>query len=259
MENQDKPALQRTRILVVDDEKVIRDLFTRVLGAQDVQVTTVGSGEEAVDKIRKEPFDVVFLDMVMPGMDGLETFKVLKQIKPEIATVMMTGFAVEHKIKEALSLDAFDYLYKPFDVSEIMATLKKAAKRKYLKPVGRIVLADNSLDTCETLRDLLVYEGYQVFIALDGQEALFKVKDKKPNLVLSNISLPDTDGIEILQKIREIDDEIRVIFLIGLADEEKAKQAMKLGAYDCVTEPIDHNYLKNSVLIGVLGSVSKDI
>ena len=63
----------------------------------------------------------------------------------------------------------------------------------------------------------------------------------------------------MLQKIREIDDEIRVIFFIGLADEEKAKQAMKLGAYDCVTEPIDHNYLKNSVLIGVLGSVSKDI
>jgi len=242
---------------VVDDEEIIRDLFTRILKAEGVQVTTVASGEEAVDKIRKESFDVVFLDMVMPGMDGLKTFKALKRIKPEIAIVMMTGFAVEHKIKEALRLDALDYLYKPFDISEIMMVLKRAAKRKGLKPIGRIVLADDNLHTCETLRDLLVHEGYQVFIAVNGKEALFKVKDKKPNLVLSNITLSDTDGIEMLQKIREIDERIRVIFLAGLADEEKAKQAMKLGAYDCVTEPIDHNYLKNSILIGVLGSMSK--
>ncbi len=130
MENQDKPALQRTRILVVDDEKVIRDLFTRVLRAQDVQVTTVESGEEAVDKIRKEPFDVVFLDMVMPGMDGLETFKVLKQIKPEIAIVMMTGFAVEHKIKEALSLDSFDYLYNTIRCFRDYGHFKKGGQKK---------------------------------------------------------------------------------------------------------------------------------
>lgn len=252
MENQSKPAFQGTRILVVDDEKVIRDLFTRILEAEGAQVTTVGSGEEAVDKIRKEPFDIVFLDIVMPGMDGLETFKVLKRIKPEIVVVVMTGFAVEHKIKEALRLDAFDYMYKPFDVSEIMTTIKKAVKRKNLKPVGKIVLVDSNLHTCETLRGLLVYEGHQVFIAVNGEEALAKVKDKKPNLVLSNIRLPDTDGIEILKKIREIDEETKVVFIVSPADEEKAKQAMKLGAYDCVTEPIDAHYLKHSILLGVL-------
>lgn len=113
-------------ILVVDDEKRVCELFHEILKEEKHRVTSVTSGEEAVKRMKREPFDVVFLDVVMPGMDGLEAFKAIKRLNPKAIVVMMTGFAVEEKIKEALRLGAIDYLTKPFDVDEILTIAQVA-------------------------------------------------------------------------------------------------------------------------------------
>jgi len=76
-----------------------------------------------------------FTDIVMPGMDGIATFRALRKLKPDLPVVIMTGFAVEDKIEEAMSLGAMDYLYKPFDIWEIIAILKRLEKKNRLKPV----------------------------------------------------------------------------------------------------------------------------
>ncbi len=126
------------KILVVDDEKVMRDLFTRVLNLKGYQVTTAESGKEAVEKVKEKEFDIAFIafvDVVMPDMDGVETVKAIKNINPNVHVVMMTGFAVEDKIKEAMQAGAMDYLYKPFDIMEIMTVIGKVEKKAKLKPL----------------------------------------------------------------------------------------------------------------------------
>lgn len=121
------------KILVVDDEQVMRDLFTRVLKLKGYIVTTVESGKEAVERVKEEEFDTTFIDVVMPEMDGVETFKAIKEVNPKVHGVMMTAFAVEDKIKEAMQEGAIDYLYKPFDIAEIMTVIGKVEKKAKLK------------------------------------------------------------------------------------------------------------------------------
>lgn len=130
--NQRKSAPRKAAsisVLVVDDEKVMRDLFKRVLEVRGYSVTVAESGEQAVDSIRKNPFDVVFLDIVMPGMDGVKTLKAIKKVSQQTPVVMMTGFAVGVEIGQALKLGAEDCLRKPFDIVEIMRVIEKVLKR----------------------------------------------------------------------------------------------------------------------------------
>lgn len=127
--------MAKMRILVVDDEEIIRDLFKRALGIKGYPVIVMESGKEVVEKVKKEEFDIAFVDVVMAGMDGVETMKAIKKIDPKVHIVMMTGFAVESKIKEAMQSGAIDYLYKPFDIVETMAMIGKVEKKAKLKPL----------------------------------------------------------------------------------------------------------------------------
>lgn len=117
-------------VLVVDDEQVILDLFSRVLGIKGYRVATAKDGREAVDKMKEKPSDIVFLDVVLPGMDGVETLKAIRKVSPKTAVVMMTGFSVEAKIEECLKSGACECLYKPFDIVEIMRAIEKALAKK---------------------------------------------------------------------------------------------------------------------------------
>jgi len=123
------------KVLVVDDEQVIRNLFARILTVKGHGVICVDNGKDALQKVMEQSFDIVFTDIVMPGTDGIATFKALRKLKPNLPIVIMTGFAVEDKIEEAMRLGAVDYLYKPFDISEIILILKRLEKKRKLKPV----------------------------------------------------------------------------------------------------------------------------
>lgn len=130
------PALP-ARILVVDDESVIRDLFTRVLALKGYTAVCAKSGPEALDTLKAagQDFLMAFLDIIMPGLDGVETLQEIRALRPDLPVVMMTGYAVEGKIKEAMAAGAFDYMFKPFDIAEIVTHIQKVTKRKALKPL----------------------------------------------------------------------------------------------------------------------------
>lgn len=111
-------------ILVVDDEKDIRDFFRDALECKGFKITTAPTGNEAVEEVKKASYDCVFLDMVMPGLNGLETFLALKDINPEIKVVLMTAYSVEDLIKKALEKGAITCLYKPFKLKELFNILE---------------------------------------------------------------------------------------------------------------------------------------
>jgi len=116
------------KILVVDDEETIRSVFKTIFERMykgKYQVSIVKSGKEAIKKLKEENFDVVFVDILMAEMDGLDTLKALKEIKPDIVAIMMTGLIDEDKRETAMKLGAFDYLHKPFELSELITVLDK--------------------------------------------------------------------------------------------------------------------------------------
>ncbi len=98
----------------------------------------------------------------------------------------------------------------------------------------------------------LMAQGYEVYKAENGLAAIQMVKDKKPQLVLLDIVMPGMNGIDTLKEIKKIDPDLPVIMVTGVTDEEIAKSAVDLGAYDYVTKPIDFEYLNTTILIKLL-------
>lgn len=114
------------KILVVDDEKVVRDFLTRFLKLKSLEVETAESGFAAIKLAEKEKFDLVFLDVRMPKIDGLQTFRRLKKLTPGSKYIMMTGYAVDDLLEQAKNEGAIVSLKKPFDIDELTAVLKTA-------------------------------------------------------------------------------------------------------------------------------------
>lgn len=103
----------RIRVLVVDDEEVVRLSYRRVLSDGSFTVMAAGDGDEALNLMDGGRFDVVLLDMRMPGMDGMEVLRAIKQRWPQSEVVVVTGYPSIETAKEAVKLGAYDYLAKP--------------------------------------------------------------------------------------------------------------------------------------------------
>ena len=122
--NQTKQAF---RVLVVDDDEEIGRLFQRLLGGPQV-VEVARDGYEALEKARQTQYGLVFLDVKLPGMNGVQTLETLKELLPDAVVVMMSGYSVEEEIQRAMSMGAQDFLAKPFeDLDEIM-TIEEVAR-----------------------------------------------------------------------------------------------------------------------------------
>ena len=115
------------RVLVVDDEEEIGILFQRLLGG-DQKVTVARDGYEALDKAKDQVFDLVFLDVRLPGMDGVETLEQLKKILPDAVVVMMSGYTVEEEIRRAMAMGAQDFISKPFKDPDQIMTIEQVAR-----------------------------------------------------------------------------------------------------------------------------------
>lgn len=103
----------KIRVLVVDDEEVIRLCYRRVLSGDGFSVVSVVDGREALELIEAKKFDVILLDLRMPGLDGLQVLKAIKDRSPESEVVIVTGYPSIDTAKEAVRLGAYDYLAKP--------------------------------------------------------------------------------------------------------------------------------------------------
>ena len=117
--------------------------------------------------------------------------------------------------------------------------------------MAKILVVDDEIEVCKMLEEFLSTKGYEVFWALNTDEALKIVKAEKPQLVLLDIIMPEKDGLECMAGIKEIDSTIEVIMVTAVKDEERAMKAMDLGAYDYITKPIDLDYLENSIMFNI--------
>lgn len=121
--------MARNRVLVVDDERNQREIYTLILEDDGFEVTTAQSGEQAVRLARENDFDLVLTDYKMTGMDGLTLLSELVQIDPSIIVVMMTAHGSVESVKEALRAGAFDYLEKPVDRDQLLKVVESALVR----------------------------------------------------------------------------------------------------------------------------------
>lgn len=123
---------EQPRILIVDDEQIVRESLTNWLKEESYQVEAAENGTLALEKIRQSPFQVVLLDLKMPGMDGIQVLTELKKDFPDIEVIIMTAYGSVNTAVEAIKAGAYDYIVKPFDPEEVALLIKKILEHKNL-------------------------------------------------------------------------------------------------------------------------------
>lgn len=113
-------------ILIVDDDPQLRQSFEKLLSAEGHKVRTAPSGEVGLSLVRQDTPDLVIMDVRLPGMSGLETFLAMRRIEPKLPVIIMTAFGTTETAIEATKLGAFEYVLKPFEVPDMLATIEKA-------------------------------------------------------------------------------------------------------------------------------------
>lgn len=188
--------MPREKILVVEDEKDLRQICIRVLSAQGYQVTTVENGLLAVKIASHEPFDLLLTDFKMPWMDGLETVQRIKELHPDIVCVIMTGFGTMDTAVKALQLGIAEFLIKPFTPDMLVAAIAKAMEKAHLR-------RENI-----RLRALIpLFELGQTFMSTMAEEQLsrrvLKVAQQETRATKAALILLDQDGQQLAAHIGE--------------------------------------------------------
>jgi DNA-binding NtrC family response regulator len=120
------------KVLLVDDEKEFLETMSERMKARGMEVTTAQSADQALSLIGKTSFDAIVMDFQMPGMDGMEALKAIKNKKPELQIILLTGYATVEKTVEAMKVGATDFLEKPADLEALAKKIKKAKAEKML-------------------------------------------------------------------------------------------------------------------------------
>ena len=150
--------LTGARLLVVDDERGLREMLEIVLAKRGFAVATAGTGEEALARCERERFDLIIQDVRMPGMGGLRLLEKLRGLCPETPVVIMTAYSTWDSATEAMRLGAFDYVRKPFVTEEFVKLIGRAIEHQRLRRSGLGKLLDEKgpliVGTNQSMRDL---------------------------------------------------------------------------------------------------------
>ena len=113
--------------------------------------------------------------------------------------------------------------------------------------MSRVLIVDDEPHAVELLSEFLTGKGYEVLTASNGDEALCRVKEERPHLILLDVCMPKMSGLEVLRRVREIDQEVGIIMVTAVHEEETGRKALTMGAFDYITKPLDLRYLEQSL------------
>ena len=213
-------ANTKIKVLVVDDEKIIRDFFGRLLSLQGLEVIEAEDGYKAAELAKGNKFDLYFIDVRMPGMDGLETFRQIRQIHPEALVVMMTGYALDNILEQAQKEGASGSIRKPFAIGEIKGIVEKAAREKN-KEVSNILVIDDDQAVLNFFGNFLKAKNQKYSLVNNAKGALELIQREKFDLIFLDLVLKDADGLEFYKNIKEILPQAQIVIITGYHDKAK--------------------------------------
>ena len=231
------------KILVVDDDRDLALGLAEMMEMMDHQVSVVHSGEDAVSTFTAEHFDIAFMDMKLPGINGVEAFAQIRQSKPDARVVMMTGFRVDQLLEQAVEHGAVRILRKPFTPDEIFGALGE------IEPEGIILIADDDPDFCESIEPALADAGYRVLVAHTGQDALDKVVNGDVNLLVLDLRLPIISGIEVYRELKRLGRAVPTIIVTGYRAEELGSidELQSMSVTGCLFKPFEMKQLMSEI------------
>jgi DNA-binding NtrC family response regulator len=227
------PSRQRT-ILVVDDDPAMLLTAAANIELAGYRVLEAESGDRALDLVReRDDIDLILSDIRMPGKNGIELYREVKQLRPGLPVIMMTAFAVEDLVTDALTEGAYTVVLKPFDTGKVLETIAHAIHRP------TVLVVDDNPGERESIAALLCSTGCRAAPAADAREALTILRSDAVDVAVIDLVMPGSDGVDTLRTLRAAHPALQVIMMTGYAVPDLVRQSAELGSYTCLRKPFD--------------------
>lgn len=222
------------RVLVVDDETNMRETLAEILQMEGYDVGTADSGEAAVKASMREPFDVVLMDVRMPGMNGVEAFRIIHRQRQDIRVILMSAFPLEELKRIALREGAVAFLAKPLNIESVVKLIENVQETA-------VLIVEHEEVTAVRLQQALQESGYRATVARSARDALELASQIRFDLVFIDVALPAINGLQLYLAIRQNHPTITAIMLTGNEEDSRrlANEAVAQTAYTALTKPLD--------------------
>jgi CheY-like chemotaxis protein len=221
------------RILIVDDDAGTAETLGDILEAKGYETEIASGGLQALAHVQAKPLDVIFLDIKMPQMNGVEVLRRVRAISPGTLVIMMTAYALPELMAEAEQLGALAILAKPLPLDRILHFLEE------LTPARPVLIVEEDADLANCLLDTLKAHGYQAASAREAVGAMEAVQRFHPDVILLDLKVLFSDGYEVLRAIRRLDSNSAILLMTGEGMELKSllEQSLRDGARLCLHKP----------------------
>lgn len=244
--------MENTTILIVDDNVNLSKTISFILQKRGYSVDIVESGAEAIEKVKEKSYYLILLDIKMQTMNGVEAFKKIKTIDSDVIVIMMTAYAVEDLIQEAIEEGAYGVLYKPLDMDKLISSIEESKEEQENM---LICIIDDSEGIRTTLENILSKKGFRTIVAETGEEAIAFAKENQCDVFIIDMKLPTINGLETYLALKDICLNAVAILITGFYQEmdDVINSALNETAYTCLQKPLDLE-----VLLEIIDRIHKE-
>lgn len=250
------------RVLVVDDQPDVRQVVEYYLRAAGASVEMATNGREAVERVTAaaragSPFDAVVLDMQMPVMSGYQATRALRADGFDVPIIALTAAAMKGERNRCLRAGCDDYLSKPLNGSALVTAVAERVPSRTSEEgepesepgARKVLLVDDSLDSAEALSELLQMWGHRVEIAGTAGDAERIFQGYQPDVVVSDIQLPDESGDALVVRLRaqQHGSVARMVALSGRSEPEDIRRSLDAGFHDYLVKPVGAEELRQAI------------
>ena len=245
------------KILIIDREPDIRKTIEILLRKEGYQLRNTSTGEEAMDTLQSDTFDLVIMDINMPGTNGLQIMRNIKELDEAIEVIVLTGLNSINNAVQALRAEgAFDFLSKPLEnYDQLISSVKQALEKRrsnriknaFVRKIGnhqpagkKILIIDDDPNIQELISEMLSAHQYETEVASSGFEAGAKVIKFKPCLIILDLIMPGLSGFKVCRSIKEDPDtsQIKILAITGYDTKQNRDRIMEAGADGYLAKPV---------------------
>lgn len=235
-------------ILLVEDQPELRKLARMILTSQGYKVLEAANGGEALFHSERHtgPIHLMLTDVIMPGMNGRELAQRLKPLRPEMKVLYMSGYTVSAIIHNGVLEAGIDYLQKPISPDDLVVKVREVLEPP--RPAGTVLVVDDEAGIRSLVRGILQSAGYEVLNAENGKLAMREAGGRGVDLVITDVVMPEQEGIKTIQLLRKQRPNLKIIAMSGAAAGGLyLDMAKKLGAHATLAKPITPDELLATV------------